>query len=90
MTYIVALIFMTILVVPEIFFEKKQDLSVNNYQMEYHMGWRGPGKPDADNDSSSESGLKATEDKLELENWMMDPTGWDANNDSKGTVKNPE
>lgn len=86
MTYIVLLIFISLLVMPLVYLKKDPKIFDNNYNVEYHFGLTSPAikeksRKSLKSDESSAPFINETggsmDDMLKFEGWMTEPLEWE-------------
>lgn len=77
MTYITALVFVALLVIPMLFFNEKETVFEEYYSVEYNLGWKTPVKNDQINMKTElDFESEMPEKEITLEDWMLEPLEW--------------
>ncbi len=78
MTYIVLLIFISLLVMPLVFLKKDPKIFDNNYNVEYHFGLTSPEiKEKSRKNLISDETKDSMDNMLKFEDWMTEPLEWE-------------
>ena len=78
MTYITALIFVALMVIPMLLLNETETVFEEYHSVEYNLGWKTPVKNDPVNmETELDSESEIFEKELVLENWMLEPLEWD-------------